>query len=94
VTTNGQVTDELVLGIVRAALARVLELDPVTIHPATRLAEDLHADSLALVEVVEIVEEELSPYAPGFRIDDDHIEDLCTVRGAVDYAMTRLVVGR
>jgi acyl carrier protein len=80
-----------VFEIVRRAAARVLEIDPATMSRATSLAADLHADSLALVEMVEIVEEELAPRArAGFRIDDDDIEDLATIGDTVDYLLARL----
>ena len=80
-----------VFEIVRSAVARVLEIDPTTITRSTSFAGDLHADSLALVEVVEIVEEQLRARAGnGFAIDDDDIEDLETVGAAADYAVARL----
>ena len=52
-------------------------------------ADDLGADSLALIELVEALEEELSERSVGFRIDDDDLEDLRTVRDAVDYVVSR-----
>ena len=52
--------------------------------------DDLEADSLALIELVEQLEEELSERAVGFRIDDEDLEDLKTVRDAVDYVVGRL----
>ena len=55
-----------------------------------RLADDLDADSLALIELVEALEEELSERSAGFRIEDDDLEDLRTVRDAVDYVVARL----
>ncbi len=82
---------EHVLGLVRAAIARVLELDPATITAATSLRADLGADSLALVEVAEIVEEQLRATVAGeFRIDDEDLERLETVGEAVDYVLARL----
>ena len=53
-------------------------------------ADDLNADSLALIELVEALEEEFSERSAGFRIDDDDLEDLKTVRDAVDYVVSRL----
>ena len=83
-------TADDVFDIVRAAVARVLEIDPATISRATSFAADLHADSLALVEVVEIVEEKMRERTGGrFTIDDDDIEDLETIGAAVDYAVAR-----
>ena len=55
----------------------------------TAFADDLGADSLALIELVEALEEELSERSVGFRIDDDDLEDLRTVRDAVDYVVSR-----
>jgi acyl carrier protein len=83
--------DEEVFDLLRQALGRVLEIDPQTVTRATRFREDLQADSLALVEVVEILEEQLAPLArPGFHIDDDDLERLSTVGDAVDYTAGRL----
>ena len=84
-------TAEQVLGIVQQAVATVLELDPSAVTRATRFREDLQADSLALVEIVEIVEETLAPQArPGFHIDDEDLDALVSVGDAVDYAVGRL----
>jgi acyl carrier protein len=84
-------TAEQVLDVVRQAVATVLELDPAQVSRATRFREDLQADSLALVEIVEIVEETLAPQArPGFHIDDEDLDALSSVGDAVDYARARL----
>jgi len=40
--------------------------------------------------LVEALEEELSERSAGFRIEDDDLEDLKTVRDAVDYVVSRL----
>ena len=56
-------------------------------------AEDLNADSLALIELVEALEEELREKVAGFRIDDEDLEDLKTVRDAVDYVVAKLQAG-
>jgi acyl carrier protein len=85
------VTGEQVLDVIRAAVVTVLEVQPGTVGRATRFVEDLRADSLAIVEIVEIVEEELARrVGPGFRIDDEDLEDLVTVGDALDYALARL----
>ena len=84
-------TADEVLAVVQAAIATVLERDPSTVDRDTRFKEDLEADSLALVEIVEIVEEELAPQArPGFHIEDEDLDALTTVGEAVDYAVARL----
>ena len=84
-------TSDEVLAVVQAAIATVLERDPSTVTRETRFKQDLEADSLALVEIVEIVEEELAPKArPGFHIEDEDLDALTTVGEAVDYAVARL----
>lgn len=83
-------TADGVLAVVRAAVARVLEVEPTTVTPATSLRDDLGADSLALVEIAEIVEEELSAGGAQLRIDDEDLERIRTVGEAVDYALARL----
>ena len=84
-------TADQVLDVVQQAVATVLEVDPAGVTRATRFREDLQADSLALVEIVEIVEETLAPQArPGFHIDDEDLDALASVGDAVDYAVARL----
>ena len=84
-------THDQVLAVVQAAVATVLEVDPTTVTRETRFRDDLQADSLGLVEIVEIVEEELAPRArPGFHIEEEDLDGLRTVGEAVDYALARL----
>ena len=84
-------TEAQVLDVVQRAVATVLELDPSSVGRATSFKADLKADSLALVEIVEIVEEELAPQArAGFHINDEDLDGLRTVGEAVDYALARL----
>jgi acyl carrier protein len=84
-------TPEEVLDVVRGAVVTVLEVDPASVTRETSFADDLKADSLALVEIVEIVEETLAPKArAGFHIEDEHLDGLTTVGAAVDYAVARL----
>lgn len=45
---------------VRAAVARVMEVAPATVKPELRLVEDLGADSLAVVEMAELMEDEMT----------------------------------
>lgn len=79
-----------VLAVIRDAVVTVMEVEPGTVTRSTRFVEDLRADSLALVEIVEIVEERLVAHSARFRVDDDDIDDLGTVGEAVDYALARL----
>jgi acyl carrier protein len=79
-----------IVALVCDRLADILEVEPSSINEGDSFRDDLDADSLALIELVEAIEEELSERAVGFRIDDDDLEDLKTVRDAVDYVVARL----
>jgi acyl carrier protein len=79
-----------VLDLVRNQLAEILEIDASSISESSSFSDDLSCDSLALIELVEALEEELSDRVPGFRIDDEDLEDLRTVRDAVDYVSAKL----
>jgi acyl carrier protein len=79
-----------VLDLVRDRLADILEIDPSSIAEGASFNEDLDADSLALIELVEALEEELGERNVGFRIEDEDLEDLKTVRDAVDYVLGRV----
>ena len=74
-----------IVTLVRERLAEILEIDASTINEGDSFSDDLEADSLALIELVEAIEEELSERTVGFRIDDEDLEDLRTVRDAIDY---------
>ena len=79
-----------VFDLIREQLADILEIEPSAISEGSSFQEDLDADSLALIELVEALEEELSERQSGFRIDDEDLEDLKTVRDAVDYVLAKL----
>jgi len=87
---HGPMDRQAVFELIRDQLADILETDPSNITESSSFAEDLDADSLALIELVEGLEEELSDRTVGFRIDDEDLEDLRTVRDAVDYVVARL----
>ncbi len=74
-----------IVTLVRERLAEILEIEPSEINESDSFSDDLEADSLALIELVEAIEEELSERTVGFRIDDEDLEDLRTVRDAIDY---------
>jgi acyl carrier protein len=82
-----------VFELIRDQLADILEIDPGSIKESASFAEDLDADSLALIELVEALEEELGERTVGFRIEDEDLEDLRTVRDAVDYVVAKLGTG-
>jgi len=79
-----------VFELVRDRLADILEIEPGGIGEGNSFSDDLGADSLALIELVEELEEELGERSVGFRIEDEDLEDLKTVRDAVDYVFEKL----
>lgn len=78
-----------VLELVRDRLADILEIEPDEIREGASFADDLEADSLALIELVEALEEELADRTVGFRIEDEDLQDLKSVRDAVDYVYAK-----
>lgn len=87
---RGPMDRQQVFELIRDRLADILEVEPATIKEGDSFSDDLEADSLALIELVEALEEELGERSVGFRIDDEDLEDLKTVRDAVDYVVARL----
>ncbi len=81
---------DTVLQLVKEQLADILETDIDKIGVDDRFAEDLSADSLALVELVEMLEDELADRSCAVLFDDEDLVDLLTVRDAVDYVMARM----
>ena len=90
---NGPMDRKAVFALIRDRLADILEIEPGTISEGQSFVDDLDADSLALIELVEALEEEVSDRTVGFRIDDEDLADLKTVRDAVDYVHARTKEG-
>jgi acyl carrier protein len=87
---QGPIGPDEVYRILRERLAEILEIDEDRIKLESSFTEDLDADSLALIELVEALEEELGERTVGFSIDDEDLGDLHTVQEAVDYVVVRL----
>jgi len=87
---RGPLDRQAIFELVRDALADILEIDPAGITENQSFGDDLQADSLALIELVETLEKELGERTVGFRIDDEDLEDLKSVRDAVDYVYARV----
>ncbi len=87
---QGPLDRAAILDLVRERLAEILEIEPSDINEGDSFVDGLDADSLALIELVEAIEEELGERSVGFRIEDEDLEDLKTVRDAVDYVHSRL----
>lgn len=89
-TEGGPMGRDEVLALIRDRLADILEIDADSISEGDSFVDDLDADSLALIELVEALEEEIGERSVGFRIDDEDLEDLKSVRDAVDYVVAKL----
>lgn len=87
---RGPLDRQQVFELIRDRLADILEIDAGSISEGDSFSEDLEADSLALIELAEALEEELGERTVGFRIEDEDLEDIKTVRDAVDYVVARI----
>ena len=65
---------------VKKVVVDQLSVPPDTVIPEASFANDLHADSLDVVELVMALEEEF-----GIEITDEEAEQIDTVGKAVDY---------
>ena len=75
-------SDDVVKKVIEI-VASQLELDPDKVKAESSFAEDLKADSLAVVELVLALEE-----AFGVQIPDEETEKIKTVQNAIDYIRT------
>ena len=87
---RGPLDRQQVFEMDRDRLADTLEVEPGSINEGDSFTDDLEADSLALIELAEAIEEEVAERSVGFRIEDEDLEDIKTVRDAVDYVLARL----
>ena len=87
---QGPLDRNAVFELIRDRLADILEIEPGGIKEGDSFVDDLDADSLALIELVEAIEQELEDRAEGFRIEDEDLAELRTVRDAVDYVVERV----
>ncbi len=87
---RGPLDRQQVFELIRDRLADILEVEPTSINEGQSFSDDLEADSLALIELAEALEEELAERSVGFRIEDEDLEDIKTVRDAVDYVLSRV----
>ena len=58
-----------VVNLVKDRLADILEVEPSSISESASFVDDLDADSLALIELVEALEEEVGQHKAGFHIE-------------------------
>lgn len=79
-----------VFALIRERLADILEIDATAVTMDSRFADHIDDDALALIEMIESVEEEIGERSVGFRVGDEDLADLATVRDAVEYVMAIL----
>ncbi len=82
-----------VLSLLSERITVVLGLDDQTVDAGTRFDEDLHADSLDLVEVVESVEKALRDRGYTLSVNDDALLAATTVGQAADEIAAGLADG-
>jgi acyl carrier protein len=75
-------TRDQVLTLIRTHLADELQLDPARVQEATRLKQDLEADSLDLYTLVQELEDSY-----GVTMSDDQAAAITTVGQAVDFVL-------
>ncbi|MBW4683704.1 MAG: acyl carrier protein [Komarekiella atlantica HA4396-MV6] len=69
-----------ILERVKEVIVEQLEVKPEAVVPEAKFTDDLHADSLDLVELVMALEEEFE-----LEIPDEAAEKILSVQDAVDY---------
>jgi acyl carrier protein len=69
-------SDQALLDIVRQAVVTVLSVPASELESGTRLLDDLDADSLAMVEIVEVSEEQLREAGLSVWVDDETLSHL------------------
>lgn len=70
----------MVLEKVRQLIAEQMNIDVSKVQQDTNIVTDLNADSLDIVEMLMLVEEEW-----GIVVDDDDMRKFSTVQSVVDY---------
>ncbi len=78
-------TREQVLELIRTHLADELELDPARVEEPTRFKEDLDADSLDLLTLVQELEDSY-----GVRMTDEQAAGILTVGQTIDFVLTHV----
>jgi acyl carrier protein len=81
-----------VLATVCTHLAEILEINSSDISETQLLADDLGADSIALIELVDALEQVFSDIIPNFQFEDDDLSGLRTVADAVNYIVLALCI--
>lgn len=70
---------------VRAIVVEQLDVEEDVVTPAASFKDDLNADSLDLVELIQSLEEAFADGGSELEITDEAAEKIKTVQDAVDY---------
>ena len=89
---RGELSPDDVRSVVLERLAEVLNRDIDEVTPEARLREDFDADDFTLIDVFDAIEEELGERTVGFRLDDEELAELVTVRDLLDCVLARIEV--
>ena len=84
-------TREAIANAVVDAISTVMEIAPASIGEDARLAQDLGADSIALVQIADLVEGQCESQGSGeLRFDDAELAALPTVGATIDYLLRQV----
>lgn len=89
-TTSNPISRDEVIALLRDHVGEILEVDPDSVELTSEFRDDLGADELALIELVESLEGELGERSVGLHIDDEDLDELRTVGDVVDYIVAKL----
>jgi acyl carrier protein len=79
-----------VRSLVIERLAELTPRDPTTISLQATLRGDLELDDLGLLDFAEALEADFGEREVGLAFDDDELQELVTVRDAVEYVLACL----
>ncbi len=88
--TKNPISRDDVIALLRDQIGEIFEVDPDSVELTSAFFEDLGADDLALIELVEGLEGELGERSVGLHIDDEDLAELRTVGDVVDYILAKL----
>ncbi|MDP1793586.1 MAG: acyl carrier protein [Acidimicrobiales bacterium] len=89
-STSNPISRDDVIALLRDQVGEIFEVDPDSVELTSAFVDDLGADELALIELVEALEGELGERSVGFHVDDEDLEELRTVGDVVDYVIAKL----
>jgi acyl carrier protein len=89
-TNTTPISRDDVFALLRDQVGEIFEVDPDSVELTSAFVDDLGADELALIDLVEALEGELGERSVGLHIDDEDLAELRTVGDVVDYIVAKL----